>query len=405
MYAHKKSFYINVFSTNYAFEKNGSSETIIAKFFAPFIKKLLRHPMLFNNYLLVSRLLLSQKYLIFRYKNKTVCNYSNLRNGEPYFCEKPSSGNCSPITRINFRGYRNYFASNFRKPFDIIFRLTSLFKIYQSITGSTSTIQVFSERNESNEDVLRRIQFNVDNGKYKRNSTLEPTGMGYDGKWISFVRNYKRPPGNEFVKCFVNKTIYMLGDSTMRQFFYFAASEFGLDVLEEGARHFGHVPRLGRHEKLNVTVYYRFHGLPVAYSGSPSLAPYLTDVVNEIVGGRDVAIILNLGIHLISYDPVFYIHRLINIKKALECHLEKFPGTTVIVKGMNIARIPSLPFEWLVNRYNTILRKVFRDLKNSVYVHLLDMTTLWPLKLNYHPAKPLIREQAYLMFSYICDKK
>ena len=195
----------------------------------------------------------------------------------------------------------------------------------------------------------------------------------------------------------------MLGDSTIRQFFLFAATELKLQTYQKDANLFWHVPRLGRHETFNITIYYRAHGLPIRLPGSPSLSPYITDITKEIIGGRDVVIIINLGLHYVEYDPVFYIHRLIGIKKALERHLEIYPGTKIIIKGMNIAKVKSLPFEWLVNRYDTILKNIFETLKNSVYVHLLDMTTLWPLTKDYHPPNHIIREQAHLMFGYICD--
>ena len=126
-------------------------------------------------------------------------------------------------------------------------------------------------------------------------------------------------------------------------------------------------------------------GFQYDYQEVQAYSPYITDITKEIIGGRDVVIIINLGLHYVEYDPVFYIHRLIGIKKSLERHLEIYPGTKIIIKGMNIAKVKSLPFEWLVNRYDTILKNIFETLKNSVYVHLLDMTTLWPLTKDYHP--------------------
>jgi len=287
------------------------------------------------------------------------------------------------------------------QPFNIIGQLGNYFKRYENIVGSLRHIHVLQK--EPAKDNFIYIQKEVANRHSTNKSVAQPNGIGYHTQWISFERNYNRPKNQEFAKCFSNKVVFMFGDSTMRQFFLFAASEFNLSVYQKDNDKFWHVPRLGKHEKLNITVYYRAHGIPIRLPGPPSISPYITDVINEIVGGRNVAIIINLGIHVAEYDPVFYIRRLSSIKKALKHHLAKFPETKVIIKGMNIAVVPTLPFEWLVNRYNTILREMFKNLRNAVFVDLLHMTTLWPVDGSYHPADHVIREQAYLLFSHICD--
>ena len=229
--------------------------------------------------------------------------------------------------------------------------------------------------------------------------------MVYSRQWVSFVRNYERPQAEDFAKCFSNKLVFMIGDSTMRQFFLFAAKEFKLQIRQKNETKFYHVPRLGISKKQNITIYYRAHGIPMRLSGPPNLCTYMTDIINEITGGKNVVIIITIGLHYIEFDPAFYIHRLIGIRKALEHHLNKYPETKIIVKGLNKSQLEKLgmPYEWLVIRYDKILREMFKDLKNSIYIDLLDMTTLWFLTKSYHPEEPVIREQAYLMFSYICD--
>ena len=263
-------------------------------------------------------------------------------------------------------------------------------------------INVTSVNNESTQDIHARIRHNVALG-YSPVSHI--TGIAYSGQWVSFVRNYERPQPEDFAKCFSNKLVFMLGDSTMRQFFMFAAAEFKLQIFQKDEKKYYHVSRLGRGESQNITIYYRAHGIPMRLPGPPSLSTYMTDTVNEITGGKNVVIIITIGLHYLEYDPAFYIHRLVGIRKALEHHINKYPETKIIIKGINKTHFTKASFrvEWLQIRFDRILREMFKGLKNSVYIDLQDMATLWVSIDNYHPENFVIKEQAYLMFSYICD--
>ena len=338
--------------------------------------------------------------IFFRSKDKNICDYSNPRNGEPFFCVMPASGKC---TSIKFLSYSNGFLSS---PFDINNELKHRFQVYQQINKIPSYINVTSTEKETVQQTFFRIRRFVANLDNVDNGVLPHiTGMGYLGQWVSFVRNYERPPAENFAMCFSNKLVFMIGDSTMRQFFMFAAAEFKLQIFQTDETKYYHVPRLGRSESQNISIYYRAHGIPMRLPGSPSLSTSITDTINEITGGKNVIIIITIGLHYLEYSPVFYIHRVVGIKKALEHHLKKYPETKIIIKGLNKSHCnKGFINEWLQVRFDTILREVLKNVKNSVYIDLLDMSALWPLIESYHPEEQIIREQAYLMFSYICDK-
>ena len=290
-------------------------------------------------------------------------------------------------------------------PFNLNHQLMHRFQVYQAINGFSSYLKVTSNKNGTTQDTLSRIRQVAANTDIFGNSS-EPhiTGMGYSGHWVSFVRNYERPQAKDFAKCFSNKVVFMIGDSTMRQFFLFAAAEFKLQIYQIHEKNFYHVPRLGRSETQNITIYYRAHGIPMRLPGPLSLSTYMTDTINEVTGGKNVVIIITIGLHYLEYDPVFYIHRLVGIRKALEHHLKKYPDTKIIIKGINRSIFKQTYInEWLQVRFDTILKEMLKNLKNFIHIDLLDMTALWPVYENYHPEEHVIREQAYLMFSYICD--
>ena len=152
-----------------------------------------------------------------------------------------------------------------------------------------------------------------------------------------------------------------------------------LNVTTSTPDSYFHILRTDRNDKLNISLYYRTHGLPFRLQGPPVICPYITDVIDAMkTSGSDVLIIISLGLHYLEYHPSFFIHRLLGIKQALLRHLEKHPNTKFIIKGLNLSLNPHYPFEWLVLRYSLLLKKIIK-LENIVFIDLWDMTTVWPI--------------------------
>ena len=108
-------------------------------------------------------------FFIFRFKDKKFCNYSNPRNGEPYFCTSPPSGVCSKIRSISFPDF------GFEKPFDGISQLKSRFVRNQPIFGSGFVFQVMPQ-NENNKQKQEKLIRNK-----STSSLLRP--RGYVRQW------------------------------------------------------------------------------------------------------------------------------------------------------------------------------------------------------------------------------
>lgn len=233
---------------------------------------------------------------------------------------------------------------------------------------------------------------------------LGSNGYCSNSLWVSFTHDYEHKEIKDFVKCFADKTVYIMGDSTMRQFFDLITRPLGLEVNVIDNSKYYHVPRLGRNKQHNISIYYRAHGPPIRNPGPPSIAPYISDTISRINnGGPSVALFINIGLHYVEYNPAIFIHRLKGIKRALIEFSAKYPGTKIIIKGMNVSNLKLLPFEWLIYRQNVILKEFFKDVENCLFIDLWDMTTLWPLTVDYHPNKNILTEQANIMFSKLCE--
>lgn len=285
--------------------------------------------------------------------------------------------------------------SYIKEPFYISAQLDTKFHSNEKISGSGSVIQVLPQ------ETLLLVENNI---PAIRSATLAPNGFCNNSRWVSFAHNFKHRSLQDFLPCFSNKTVYFLGDSTTRQFFDLLSDSLHLKVHVSDSSKYYHVPRYGRNDNHNISIYYRAHGLPIRNPGPPYLAPYISDTISSInYGGPSVALYINIGLHYVEYNPAIFIHRLKGIKQALMEHSRKYPQTKIIIKGMNVSNLKRLPFEWLIYRQNVILREFCKAVTNCLFIDLWDMTTLWPLTADYHPNGCLLIEQANVMFSKLCD--
>ena len=80
-----------------------------------------------------------------------------------------------------------------------------------------------------------------------------------------------------------------------------------LNVVKSMPDSYFHILRTGRNDKLNISLYYRTHGLPFRLRGPPTICPYITDVIDAMeTGGSDILIIISLELHYLEYYPSFF---------------------------------------------------------------------------------------------------
>ncbi|XP_076818100.1 NXPE family member 2-like isoform X1 [Clavelina lepadiformis] len=284
------------------------------------------------------------------YEDKLMCDYGNPRDGEPWFCLLPPSGKCSPITYLVCRESHR---QSFPKVSDGIVQ----------IEGSGRQITVSTET------------FNFDATKMHA-----PFVYLHQGYWMKTLNSKLVTFREDFRKCLENTSVYMFGDSTMRQFFQELARIFNLAISGPDSTHVWQQPKIAQSKDTssNISFYYRGHGPPFRNPGPPSSRPYITDSIDNIKveSGRQVYVIFTIGLHPLFYEPSLYIRRLSVIKKTIIRHHKLFPNTIFVVKGMNVVEWNE---EWLILRYEVLLRDAFKNMPNVFYLKLWDMTVVAPL--------------------------
>ena len=323
-------------------------------------------------------------------KGLSICDYSNPRNQEPWFCVRPSSQTCSKITFIAYSGLGRGSTIDFDE-------------ICRKHLCNLKTSQIVVVLRSANPLPQIPHLSSCENQSSQSYSYIDDTITGYfqNGLWKS------RTCANEFREfsnlqtCLENKVVYFIGDSTIRQFFYLIASKANLKVDGPDNSVIWQQPKIARGygRNYNTRLYYRAHGPPLQNPGPPNTRPYISDSIIGIpVGGPNVYVVFNIGAHLVNYHPSIFIHRLKGIKRAIFSHQKKFPQTKFLIRSMNVVE---WKFEWNIYRFEVILRSVFRNMKNMIYLNFWDMGIVWPLN-GYHPPSITLDQQALLMFSYVC---
>ena len=239
--------------------------------------------------------------------------------------------------------------------------------------------------------------------KSMSNSLPLVTGYFLEKKWNSLVcRSNVTDYNFHGVKaCLQNKVVYIIGDSTARQFFLLLAKELSLKVVKPKGIATWALPRVA-FDKKNITIYFRGHGHPSQNPGPPYTRTFVSDTISTMVGGNNVFVVFNIGVHFYEINPKTFMHKLKYIRKAINEHHQRFPNSKFIIKGMNVVE-PGNSKDWPLFRYDVLLKEYFKNMNNVLFVNMRDLTTVWPLYNNVHASDKVLHTEYLLLLSYICE--
>ncbi|KAK9525446.1 hypothetical protein VZT92_016153 [Zoarces viviparus] len=321
-----------------------------------------------------------------------LCNYTDLRTGEPWFCYKPKSLSCD--ARINhFRAgsKANLLNANENKLFQSGVNL----KVYIRASGPSS-VSVLPQR----EGQLKEKSSTVTSG---------PSGYYYQGVWRALggttVRKFN---ASTISQCLKGKVVHMYGDSTIRQWFeFFDATLPGLKEFDlHSLRRTG--PYMSLDYANNIFVTYRCHGPPIHYYPmSTRELRYIANELDDLVGGPNTVVVFGIWAHFGSFPMEIYIRRLQSIRRAVVGLLDRAPGTLVVIRTANPRYldlfVSLINSDWYSLQRDKVLRAIFKGLN----VHLIDaweMTLAHHLPHNIHPLPPIIRNMINYLLSNICPQ-
>ncbi|XP_067897027.1 NXPE family member 3-like [Heterodontus francisci] len=331
-------------------------------------------------------------------QSDSLCNFTDLRTGEPWFCDKPKKLPCT--ARINHakKGYEKapligeesrFFQSevNIKKP------------ILPNATGYI--IVQPSPRRVVEAQSLKCIR-----GK----PLVSPSGFYYKDQWMSTTCNIRRfDTPAKITDCLQRKKVYLFGDSTIRQWFeYLTMFVPGLKKFDFGNPS-KHGPHLAVNLENNILVEYHTHGLPVQWNTQLTQhQKYIANALDEIKGGKDTVIGITLWAHLTTYPIEVYIRRLQNIRRSILQLLDRSTDTLVVIKTANV-RALSLYYslyhsDWYSYQFDLVMKQMFTGI-NVAFVDAWEMTIAHYLPHELHPKQVIVKNEIDMFLSYVCPSE
>ncbi|KAL3861106.1 hypothetical protein ACJMK2_007178 [Sinanodonta woodiana] len=338
-----------------------------------------------------------------------ICNLTHDNYGSPLYCGKPANRRlqCSDWTRLRSQ---STWPNN--EP-----HLTSAERLLLQpenkatfLPGSIS-IQV----NKAGTPRKRLIESSSPCSKVDRTSAWNrssPIGYFYNGIW--YDRHCTRRltyQDTTLNRCLGNRSIYLLGDSTVRQWHYVIQDRinctFITDTWDESHKH---RPVTCVDRNLNFTLHFAPHGLPFVTDNTPRryFRPIASNI-DDIKGDNHVIILVHLFAHMVSFHSNAFYNKMHTIKNAIKRLYQRSPSATVAIKGPHYYSFGKQTYQslWMLDKYaeiyTNLMRELFGDIADRViYLDGMDITIAAETK-HIHPTRETVVQMVDDMFSKICS--
>lgn len=241
------------------------------------------------------------------------------------------------------------------------------------------------------------------------NSTL-PSGYFFNNIWnpaYCTMTTYKT--AEDFVKCLQGKKLFLIGDSTLRQFIMHFTE--GIHIVKyfrhhENGWHSWEKTLEAINMEKDIYVSYKRHGFPlesfVFYYFMEDM--YTSRQIDRQGGGKDTIFVITMGQHFRQFPLKLFIRRALNIRRAVERLFLRSPETKVIIKTEN-TRERNAPPERIgdFDGYTQylVLKEVFQGI-NVGFVDAWDMTVASATE-SVHPPGYTFEGIMSLTFSFACS--
>ncbi|XP_070575069.1 NXPE family member 3-like [Ptychodera flava] len=225
-------------------------------------------------------------------------------------------------------------------------------------------------------------------------------------KWSSLACKARHWNAVQALRCLTKKTVYFFGDSTIGQL-YKAVN----DALNITSKKTGRYSQYSNESTHNVSLFSYFHAITVG-SGVVDFwsQNFESDIIDDIGDTTcDLVIVISLSYHYSYWTKVSYEERLLRLRQSIIRLKTRCPDITVIVKSSHprehkLKEAYIYNSDWILFDMNNMMRDIFKGMGVS-FLNVFDMSLAHFSKNTVHmPQDPVIRQQADLLFSYICPQ-
>ncbi|KAG3286583.1 NXPE family member 1-like, partial [Ictidomys tridecemlineatus] len=251
-----------------------------------------------------------------------LCTYLYGRDQEAFYCKKPQHMPCEALTHVTTRN-----------------REISYLSVKEKSLFHKSKVGIEMMKDLKNIDVSHCNKSEKSTEKCQIGMKIPvPSGYTLQGRWITTFCNQIQLDTNKINDCLKGKLIYLLGDSTLRQWIHYlprvAKTLKFFDLHETGPFKKHLLLDAERHTQIQ----WKKHGYPfVTYSTySVTDEGYIPREIDRLSGDKNTAIVITFGQHFRPFPIDVFIRRAISVRKAIERLFLRSPDTKVIIKTENI---------------------------------------------------------------------
>ncbi|XP_078690182.1 NXPE family member 3-like [Branchiostoma floridae x Branchiostoma belcheri] len=326
------------------------------------------------------------------------CDFSKPEVNGTWICEKPGKLPCSTISKCRWDPGKS--------------RATTLGLVSGEEKKLFQRPYLEEELEIDSKEPIHVLEADLPTPQHLPACTWDKTAVlgHWSGKvWTSSVCNVRVFSKKDIQRCLANKTVYMQGDSTIRQWSQRLQKIVPLNYNEttmDSTALLG-----GDNSQWNISVRYRFHHFPVQ-GGAWNIFydfRYVVDELDATRGGPDTVIVLGLWAHFTAEPPELLRSRLYAIRAAIHRLKRRAPGTRVFVRtGTTREHIRGrLEFyltgsDWLAYQITEVTREMFRADPDVVVLDTWDMSVCQPGRDYIHPDLTMVDSQLNTLFSHIC---
>ncbi|XP_001505479.2 NXPE family member 1-like [Ornithorhynchus anatinus] len=322
--------------------------------------------------------------------NTEQCRYLDQRDQEAFYCNKPRLTSCDALTHMMTRNRPlSYLSVEERSLF-----VRSKIGVPISTTFGSVNVQSCGR----SETVTETCRVGMD--------SPFPSGFVLENEWRSALCRLSRLSTlNGTINCLTGKLIYLMGDSTLRQWIYYfqkfvttlklfdhhGIGVFGIHVLMDVGKH--------------IKIQWKKHGEPFVTQKLYEVKDdeYVTREIDKVAGDKRTAVVFTLGQHFRPFPINIFIRRAINVRRAIRRLLLRSPDTKVILKTENTREMlaESERFgDFHGYMQYLAMMDIFRDVPVGV-IDAWDMTVAFGTN-NVHPPEHVIGNQINMFLNYIC---
>ncbi|XP_063819240.1 NXPE family member 4-like [Pseudophryne corroboree] len=322
---------------------------------------------------------------------KEVCEYRHEHDKEWFYCTKPEMFHCESLIMLqSYNRDVSYLSELEKKLFERKNIAVAIENDFENIVVSTCTATAPLQ--------LERCKIGM--------QSPFPSGFVLNNEWRPvFCNIFKFTNQEQTYKCLSDKSIYIFGDSTVRQWFHYlvhSLKEFSnLNLHRTGLESL----LFAVHEKRNIQLHWKKHSHPFVASTSYTVKDdtYMAEEIDRLAGGSNYIVVISLGQHFRPFPIQLFIRRVINVHKAVKRLFLRSPETKVIIKAENTREISSdaerfSDFHGYIQYL--IVKDIFQDLHVAV-IDALDMGIAYNIN-DVHPPEHVVMNQVHMFLTYIC---